>query len=218
MALNYRNIWLSFSGMVALKVRTGGSENPGIISCTIKSYYVKGGFCHLIHTKRKLNKNRKRADELDVIIKKLYESFAVGRISDERFDSLLADYEAEQKTLQASVTEAEERLSAFAEDTARVEQFLELARKYTDFSELTTPMINEFIEKIIVHAPERIDGDRVQEVEIHLRFIGQFELPAPELTEEEIKRQEFLKKERIRSRERYQKLKSGNALSAFLLR
>lgn len=90
-----------------------------------------------------------------------------------------------------------------------MEQFLELARKYTDFSELTTPMINEFIEKIIVHAPERIDGDRVQEVEIHLRFIGQFELPAPELTEEEIKRQEFLKKERIRSRERYQKLKSG---------
>ena len=49
----------------------------------------------------------------------------------------------------------------------------------------------------------------MQEVEIHLRFIGQFELPAPELTEEEIKRQEFLKKERIRSRERYQKLKSG---------
>ncbi len=91
-----------------------------------------------------------------------------------------------------------------------MEQFLELARKYTDFSELTTPMINEFIEKIIVHAPERIDGDRVQEVEIHLRFIGQFELPAPELTEEEIKRQEFLKKERIRSRERYQKMKSGN--------
>ena len=160
-------------------------------------------------TKRKLNKEKKRISELDTIIKKLYESFAVGRITDERFDSLLADYEAEQKTLQASVTEAEERLSAFAEDSARVEQFLELARKYTDFSELTTPMINEFIEKIIVHAPERIDGDRVQEVEIHLRFIGQFELPAPELTEEEIKRQEFLKKERIRSRERYQKLKSG---------
>ena len=159
--------------------------------------------------KRKLSKDKKRITELDTIIKKLYEPFAVGRITDERFDSLLADYEAEQKTLQASVTEAEERLSAFAEDSARVEQFLELARKYTDFSELTTPMINEFIEKIIVHAPERIEGDRVQEVEIHLRFIGQFELPAPELTEEEIKRQEFLKKERIRSRERYQKLKSG---------
>ena len=159
--------------------------------------------------KRKLNKDKKRIAELDTIVKKLYESFAVGRITDERFDSLLADYEAEQKTLQASVTEAEERLSAFAEDTARVEQFLELAKKYTDFSELTTPMINEFIEKIIVHAPERIDGDRVQEVEIHLRFIGQFELPTPELTEEEIKRQEQLKRHRIKSRERYQKIKAG---------
>ena len=146
---------------------------------------------------------------MDAIIKKLYESFAVGRITDERFDSLLADYEAEQKALQVSVTEAEEKLSSFEKDTVRVERFLELAKKYTDFSELTNTMINEFIEKIIVHAPERIDGDRVQEVEIYLRFIGQFELPAPELTEEEIKRQEFLKKERIRSRERYQKLKSG---------
>ena len=105
--------------------------------------------------KRKLSKDKKRIAELDTIIKKLYESFAVGRITDERFDSLLADYEAEQKALQTSVAEAEEKLSAFAEDTARVEQFLELARKYTDFSELTTPMINEFIEKIIVHAPER---------------------------------------------------------------
>ena len=80
---------------------------------------------------------------------------------------------------------------------------------YTDFSELTTPMINEFVEKIIVHAPEKIDGDRVQEVDIHLRFIGQFELPAPELTEEEIKRQEQLKRHRIKSRERYQKIKAG---------
>ena len=99
MALNYRNIWLSFSGMVALKVRTGGSENPGIISCTIKSYYVKGGFCHLIHTKQKLNKNRKRADELDVIIKKLYESFAVGRISDERFE-VVYSFDKARSTIQ----------------------------------------------------------------------------------------------------------------------
>jgi len=111
-------------------------------------------------TKRKLNKEKKRIFELDTIIKKLYESFAVGRITDERFDSLLADYEAEQKTLQASVTEAEERLSAFAEDSARVEQFLELARKYTDFSELTTPMINEFVEKITPRKKSTATGYR----------------------------------------------------------
>ena len=89
------------------------------------------------------------------------------RITGERFDSLLAEYEAEQKALTASVSEMEMQMSAFAEDTDRAKQFLELARKYTDFSELTTPMINEFIERIIVHAPERIDGDRVQEVRLH---------------------------------------------------
>ena len=159
--------------------------------------------------KRKLNKDRKRITELDNIIKKLYESFAVGRISDERFDSLLAEYEAEQKSLVASVADAEHRLSCFEEDTDRAAQFLSLAKKYTDFSELTTPMINEFIDKIIVHAPEKIDGDRVQEIEIYLKFIGRFELPEPELTAEEAKRQEQLRRHRIKSRERYQKIKAG---------
>ena len=160
-------------------------------------------------TKHKLNKDRKRIAELDNIIKKLYESFAVGRISDERFDSLLAEYETEQKGLTASVSEAEQRLSCFEEDTDRAEQFLSLAKKYTDFSELTTTMINEFIDKIIVHSPEKIDGDRVQEVEIYLKFIGRFDLPEPELTPEEAKRQEQLHRHRIKSRERYQKIKAG---------
>ena len=159
--------------------------------------------------KRKLNKDRKRRDELDGIIKKLYESFAVGRISAERFDSLLADYEAEQKELDASVNEAEADLASFEEDTSRAEQFLALAKKYTDFTELTTPMINEFIEKIIVHAPEKVDGDRVQEVEIYLSFIGCFELSATEPTPEEIKREEQLKRHRIKSRERYRQIKAG---------
>lgn len=159
--------------------------------------------------KRKLNKDRQRYTELDHIIKKLYESFAIGRISEERFDTLLSEYEAEQKTLRESIDGAEEQLAAFEEDTDRVNQFLALAKKYTDFSELTTPMINEFVDKIIVHAPEKIDGDRVQEVEIYLNFIGKCDLPAPELTPEEAKRQEQLHRHRIKSRERYQMIKAG---------
>ena len=159
--------------------------------------------------RRKLNKDKKRIAELDGIIKKLYESFAVGRISDERFDTLLAEYEEEQKTLLSSAAEREQQLTVFEEDTDRAEQFLALAKKYTDFSELTTPMINEFVEKILVHAPKKIDGDRVQEVEIYLNFIGHFEAPAPELTPEEEKRQAQLKQHRIKSRERYQMMKSG---------
>lgn len=90
-------------------------------------------------------------------------------------------------------------MSSFKEDTDRAAQFLMLAKKYIDFSELNTPMLNEFIDKIIVHAPEKNDGDWVQEVEINLKFIGRFELPAPELTPEEIKRQEQLKRHRIKS-------------------
>lgn len=56
-------------------------------------------------------------------------------------------------------------------------------------------MINEFIEKILVHASEKIDGERVQEVEVHLKYIGRFEPPAPELTPEELAEQERLRRE-----------------------
>ena len=159
--------------------------------------------------KRKLNKDRRRCEELDTIIKKLYESYAVGRIGEERFDTLLAGYEQERTALRQSVTEAESALASFEQDTANVERFLALAKKYTDFSELTTPMINEFVDRIIVHAPEKVDGDRTQEVDIYLKFIGRFDLPAPELTPEEEKRQASLHRHRVKSRERYQMMKAG---------
>ncbi len=111
--------------------------------------------------------------------------------------------------LRQSIAEAEAALDSFEQDTANVERFLALAKKYTDFSELTTPMINEFIEKIIVHAPEKVDGDRTQQMDIYLKFIGRFDLPAPELTPEEEKRQASLHRHRVKSRERYQKIKAG---------
>nr|WP_300569761.1 DUF4368 domain-containing protein [uncultured Acetatifactor sp.] len=89
-------------------------------------------------------------------------------------------------------------LEDFEQGTANVERFLALAKKYTDFSELTTPMINEFVDKIIVHAPEKIDGDRTQEVDIYLKFIGRFDLPAPELTPEKDLKQRRLEKRQNR--------------------
>ncbi len=163
--------------------------------------------------KRKLSKDKRRFDELDTIIKKLYESYAVGRIGEDRFDTFLAGYEQEQTALRQSITEAESALVNFEQDTANVEHFLDLARKYTNFSELTTPMINEFVEKIVVHAPDKSTGDRMQEVDIYLKFIGKFDAPMPEPTPEEIAEQERLQKERIRSRERYRRLKAGENLS-----
>jgi len=159
--------------------------------------------------KKRLNKDKRRCAELDTIIKKLYESYVVERITEERFDALLSEYEQEQAALRQAITDAESALESFERDTTNVEHFLALAKKYTDFSELTTPIINEFIEKILVHAPEKIDGERVQEVDVYLKYIGKFEPPAPELTSDEIAEQERLRQERIRSRERYQRRKLG---------
>lgn len=133
----------------------------------------------------------------------------MGRIGEERFDTLLAGYKQEQTALRQSITDEESALASFEQDAANVERFLALAKKYTDFSELTTLMINEFIEKITVHAPEKIDGDRTQEVEICLKFIGRFDLPAPVLTPEDEKRQASLHRHRVKSRERYQMMKAG---------
>lgn len=76
-----------------------------------------------------------------------------------------------------------------------------LARKYTDFSELTTPMINEFVDKILVHKADYSTGERVQEVEIFLKFIGKFKLPEPEPMPEELAEQELARERRAKRAE-----------------
>ena len=140
--------------------------------------------------KRKLNKDRKRYEELDVLYKRLYESYAVGKISEEKFDMLSSGYEQEQKELKISISEAENAVEQFEKDSVNIDAFLSLAAKYTDFSELTKPMINEFIDKIVVHAPDRSTGERIQEVEIYLNFVGNISIPAPEPTPEELEQME----------------------------
>ena len=79
--------------------------------------------------------------------------------------------------LEEAIIKYEQILAEYNTKTANIEQFLELVRKYDDFSTLTTPMINEFVEKIIVHKADRSSGKRTQEVEIYLKFIGKVALP-----------------------------------------
>ena len=152
--------------------------------------------------KRKLNRDRKRSGELNGLIKKLYESYATEKISEKRFELLSGEYEREQEALEESITKAQAEMDAFEADTTRVDQFLALTKKYTDFSVLTTPMIYEFIDKILVHAPDRSTGDRTQEVDIYLKFIGKFDVPLPEPTEEELAEMEKQRKQRAYYRER----------------
>ena len=153
--------------------------------------------------KRKLNRDRKRSAELDRLIQKLYEAYATDKLSEKRFEVLTAQYENEQAALEESIAKGQTELDAFDADTVRVDQFMALARKYTDFSELTTPMINEFVDKIIVHkAVKTADGERTQEIEIFLKFIGKFDVPMPEPTPEELARQAEIRKRRADGRER----------------
>lgn len=105
--------------------------------------------------KKRLAKNEKRYTELDELIKKLYESYATGKLTEKRFALLSAGYEQEQENLANEIDELKKCLETYKEKTDNVNQFLELAKKYTDFSVLTAPMLNEFIDKIIIHAPYR---------------------------------------------------------------
>lgn len=152
--------------------------------------------------KRKINKAKKRCTELDGLIKRLYESFVAGQLKEKRFELLSAEYEQEQAELETTIAEDSAKLSEYAVDTERVDQFLAIAKKHTDFSVLTTPMIYEFIDKIIVHAPDRSTGERTQEVEIYLKFIGKFDVPMPEPTAEELERMEKERAKREYYRER----------------
>lgn len=151
--------------------------------------------------KRKIAQDTKRVNELNMLMKKLYEDNISGKLSDKRFEFMLNEFENEQDTLEISMENAKAEIEKYESDTVRADKFIELVKRYTDFSELTTPMLNEFVEKILVHEADYSSGERVQEVEIYLNFIGKFELPVKEPTAEEIAEHEKLKARRAKKAE-----------------
>jgi hypothetical protein len=152
--------------------------------------------------KKRLTKAQKREAELNGLFRKIYEDNASGKLSDKRFELLATEYENEQGELETAIAEMQTALDNFTEDSTRADKFIELVKRHTDFTELTTPMINEFVEKILVHEADTSSGERVQDLEIYLNFIGKFELPPQELTEEE-ERQQMLIKRRRENQKRY---------------
>lgn len=155
--------------------------------------------------KKRLHKAEKRIAELDILIKKLYEGNATGRIPDKHFDRMLSDYDREQSELEQTVSELQQAIATQAQDYESPQKFVALVKRYTDFSELTAPMLNEFIEKVVVHEATGDRAHRKQKVDIYFNFIGNFVLPKPEapvLTAEQQKAER--KKEECRQREREQ--------------
>ena len=154
--------------------------------------------------KKRFRQVEKRIGELDELIRKLYEGNATGKIPDKHFNRLLVEYDTEQSALEQEAAELKEGITAQAEDGMRAQRFVSLVRRYTSFDELTAPMLNEFIEKVVVHEADKSTGDRRQKVDIYFNFIGCFVPPKPEAiltAEEEAKAQKALA---ARNREREQ--------------
>ncbi|MCL1997106.1 MAG: recombinase family protein [Defluviitaleaceae bacterium] len=127
--------------------------------------------------KKRLTKAKRRRDEISVLVKKLYESYALEKIPENHFTDLLKGYDAEQTTLDSDIERLQSEIDTFNTDSVRADRFMELVKKHTEFKELTPILLNEFIEKVIIHEADKSTGRRVQKVDIYLNFIGNFELP-----------------------------------------
>lgn len=127
--------------------------------------------------KREIAQAEKRIAELDRIFKRIYEDDISGAISHERFLKLSADYEAEQKGLTEQVKTWREAVETFEQDQADFASFAAIVRKYVGIRELTPTIVNEFVKKIIVHAPDKSSGHRRQKIELVWNFIGEVNLP-----------------------------------------
>ena len=125
-----------------------------------------------------LTDSQRRYDELDVLIQRTYEDHVAGKLTEKRFLKLSQQYEAEQEKLEDELTRLSAEMETMQEQTGKVDKFMALVDRYTSFDELTTPMLNEFVEKVVVH--ERVTVGRYkrkQRVDVYFNFIGLVELP-----------------------------------------
>ena len=134
--------------------------------------------------KREIAQAEKRIAELDRIFKRIYEDDISGTISHERFLKLSADYEAEQRELTEQVKTWQEVVETFEQDRSDFDSFAAIVRKYVGIRELTPTIVNEFVKKIIVHAPDKSSGHRRQKIELVWNFIGEVNLPSDDQTVE----------------------------------
>ena len=158
---------------------------------------------------------KQRVSELEVLLCKIYEDNILGKLSDSRYATLDTQYEKEQTELTAEIGRLEKAISDYEKYERDADRFIALIDKYENFDELTITMLNEFVEKILVHERDR-KGSRetTQEVEIYFNFVGRFVPPkfaevklTPEELEEIRKREE--RKDRLH--QNYLKRKASGA-------
>ena len=152
--------------------------------------------------RKRLAAAQKRAGELEKLICKIYEDNALGKLLDARYEALDAQYTKEQDALNAEIAELEKAVTGYEQSRKSAEKFIALIDKYENFDTLTNTMLNEFVEKILVHERARKGSqDTTQEVEIYFNFVGRYIPPALQpvpLTPEE--QEELRKKEERKDR------------------
>ena len=158
---------------------------------------------------------KQRVSELEVLLCKIYEDNILGKLSDSRYATLDAQYEKEQSELTAEISVLEKAVKSYEKHEKDADRFIALIDKYENFDKLTIAMLNEFIEKILVHERDRKGSiQTTQEVEIYFNFVGRFVPPAfgeAELTPEEL--EEIRKREERKDRlhQNYLKRKASGA-------
>ena len=130
--------------------------------------------------------NKARIQELERLMCRIYEDMILEKIPSSRYEILNSQYETEQRALSTEIKELEQQVSRYEKETDRARKFISLINRYENFDELTNTMINEFVEKIIIHERDRKGSQNSkQKIEIYFNFIGNYEPPKEELTEEE---------------------------------
>jgi len=146
--------------------------------------------------RRRLTKCKRRREEINHLIRKLYESYAADKIPEKHFSELLRGYDAEQKNLDAEIEKLQSEIDRYNTDSVKADRFLELVKRHTKFTELTPTLLNEFVEKVVVHEAVKIEGKRTMQVDIYLNFIGKFDLPEQKEEQEEVPEKKRRKKRR----------------------
>jgi len=164
--------------------------------------------------KNTYSSNKKRYQELDHLYKKAYESYASGLIKENKFIKISQSYEAEQEKVSADIREYEEKQEARKDWNNDMNYFFSLVDKYTSIEKLTPQILNEFVDKILVHKAEKIDGRRVQKVEIYLNGIGKIEISEPEKSPEQEKIDQYWREKYQRRREYELNLRKKNLRAA----
>ena len=182
---------------------------------TVQETQVAQQSADISKKRRRLATAQKRAGELEKLICKIYEDNALGKLPDTRYKALDAQYAKEQDALEIEIAELEKAVTGYEQSQKSAEKFIALIDKYENFDTLTNTMLNEFVEKILVHERSRKGSqDTTQEIEIYFNFLGRYIPPSlqpvPLTTEEQ---EELRKKEERKDRlhQNYLKRKASGA-------